>query len=81
MFIFSTLFAWSLKLRAISDDYAVITTPVSNIKSAPNNTGNNLFILHEGTKVEVLDKVAGWSKIELSDGRQGWIQENDISTI
>ena len=81
LFIFSTLFSWSLEKRALSDDYAIITVPVSNIKSAPNATGNNLFILHEGTKVELLEVVAGWSKIELSDGRQGWIQQNDISII
>lgn len=81
LFIFATLFSWSLEKRAMSQDYAIITAPVTNIKSAPNNTGNNLFILHEGTKIEILDKVAGWSKIELTDGRQGWIQQNDISTI
>ena len=55
--------------------------PVSNVKSAPNSTGGNLFILHEGTKVEILEHVGQWSRIELSDGRQGWMLSKDFEII
>ncbi|MBR4882590.1 MAG: SH3 domain-containing protein, partial [Bacteroidales bacterium] len=47
----------------------------------PNSTGGNLFILHEGTKVEILESVGQWSKVELSDGRQGWMESKDFEAI
>ena len=64
-----------------SGDGAVVLVPVSNVKSAPNSTGGNLFILHEGTKVEILEHVGQWSRIELSDGRQGWMLSKDFEII
>lgn len=81
LMVFSVSFALNLKGKALSEDFAVVMAPVSNVKSAPNATGNNLFILHEGAKVEVLENVAGWSRIEISDGRQGWMQTSDMSLI
>lgn len=80
-FIFAVLFAFSLRAKAKSEDNAVVMVPVSNVKSAPNSTGNNLFILHEGSKVEILEQVGKWCRIEISDGRQGWLEEKDIEVI
>ena len=79
--ICSLIFSFNLRSKAVSEDYAIVMVPVSNIKSAPNSTGNNLFILHEGTKIEVLEQVDTWSRIELSDGRQGWVQSSDFEII
>lgn len=79
--IFSILFAANLRAKAKSEDFAIIMTPVSNIKSAPNATGNNLFILHDGAKIEILEQVGTWSRIELSDGRQGWMLTGDMEVI
>ena len=80
-FIFAVLFAFSLRAKAKSEDNAVVMVPVSNVKSAPNSTGNNLFILHEGSKVEILEQAGKWCRIEISDGRQGWLEEKDIEVI
>ena len=41
----------------------------------------DLFVLHEGTKVKVIDSVGSWNNIELADGRQGWIPSSDIEMI
>ena len=51
------------------------------IKETPTINSKDLFILHEGTKVQVLDQVGSWYNIELADGRQGWIRASDIETI
>lgn len=80
-FIFAVLFAFSLRAKAKSEDNAVVMVPVSNVKSAPNSTGNNLFILHEGSKVEILEQAGKWCRIEISDGRQGWLEGKDIEVI
>lgn len=79
--VFAVLFAASLRVNANSEDEAIVMVPVSNIKSAPNATGNNLFILHEGSKVEILEEAGKWCRIEISDGRQGWMQKSDIEVI
>ena len=76
-------FIFSASLKAVADDmsYSVVTASHSNVKSAPNATGNNLFILHTGTKVRTIESAGEWSRIELADGRQGWITSADMEQI
>lgn len=63
-------------------DSAVVMKPVSSVKSSPSEeSSKDLFLLHEGTEVGVLDSVGKWVNISLSDGRQGWIQSGDIEVI
>ena len=63
-------------------DTAIVMNPVVAVKSAPGaGDGKDLFILHEGTKVRINDSVAGWVNIELSDGRQGWMQEDNLKKV
>ena len=65
-----------------SQDYAIVMKPVSSVGSSPSaDSAKDLFILHEGTKVRILDNVSGYSQIEIADGRQGWIQTKDIEVI
>ena len=65
-----------------SQDYAIVMKPVSSVGSSPSaDSAKDLFILHEGTKVKILDNVSGYSQIEIADGRQGWIQTKDIEVI
>ena len=75
-------FAQWQRTEALRQDQAVVMRPVSSVKSSPSADGaKDLFILHEGTRVKVLDNVGGFSNIELSDGRQGWIPLSDIEII
>nr|MCR5003552.1 tetratricopeptide repeat protein [Bacteroidales bacterium] len=63
-------------------DQAIVMLPVSSVKSSPSTEGSkDLFVLHEGTKVKVLDEVGEWANIEIADGRQGWIRTTDIDKI
>ena len=54
--------------------------PVSSVKSSPSS-GKDLFVIHEGTKVKILDNVGDWQNISLADGRQGWIETSAIEII
>ena len=60
---------------------AILMSPNAYIKSAPSNQSEDLFILHEGTKVLVLEKFKGWNKIKLSDGMIGWIELEHLREI
>lgn len=75
-------FAASQKADYNKADSAIITTPVSSVKSSPGaESAKDLFMLHEGTKVRLMDSVGEWYNIELSDGRQGWIKSSDLEVI
>ncbi|MBW7887172.1 MAG: SH3 domain-containing protein [Bacteroidetes bacterium] len=67
--------------REANTEFAVIMSDVANIKSAPDSKGNDLFILHGGIKVQVLDGVNKWRKIKLADGKVGWIPDTEIEII
>ncbi|MDG5800415.1 tetratricopeptide repeat protein [Marinilabiliaceae bacterium ANBcel2] len=67
--------------RLTAQNRAIIFTPSVTIQSAPGAAGSELFILHEGTKVEVLQKVDNWYQIQIKDGNRGWIKESDIEII
>ena len=63
-------------------DGAIVMKPVASVKSSPSrDSSKDLFVLHEGTKVTVLDTVGEWKNISLSDGRKGWIEESDMEMI
>jgi len=75
-------FARSQKADAERHDEAIVMRPVSSVTSSPSSdAAKSLFILHEGSKVKVLDEVSGYKDIELADGRRGWIASGDIEII
>ena len=74
-------FGWSRRQQIFTRDYAIVTAPVASVKSAPDREGNTLFIIHEGVKVRILDKIGAWGSIELADRRQGWIEVTLIERI
>jgi tetratricopeptide (TPR) repeat protein len=59
------------------DNYAIIFTPTVTVKSSPAKNSVDLFVIHEGTKVEILDKVEGWYEIKIVNGSIGWLP-NDV---
>ena len=60
---------------------AIVFALKTAVKNAPAFSGEELFDLHEGTKLIVLDAVDDWKKIKLSDGKTGWIRASDIREL
>ena len=60
---------------------AILMTANAYVKSAPSLQSEDLFILHEGTKVVVLEVFNDWTKIKLSDGMIGWLENELIAPI
>ena len=68
--------------QAVSSADAIIVRAVTSVKSSPSgSTAKDLFVLHEGAKVHILDSVGDWINVELPDGRQGWLPESDLEII
>lgn len=83
LFALTADFAFWQKSEYNAADKAIVTAPVSAVKNSPagGSSAKDLFVLHEGVKVKVLDSVGSFTNIELSDGRQGWIGSSDIELI
>lgn len=80
--VFSLTFSIWQKRDSMKADDAVVMRPVTSVRSSPSSeSSTDLFILHEGTKVRIIDAVGQWNNIELADGRQGWIPSSDIEII
>ncbi len=60
---------------------AIVFTPTVNIKSSPDENSKDIFVLHEGTKVTLLDVVAEWQEIRIANGSTGWIKMSDVRNI
>ena len=60
---------------------AIIFATEVDIRNAPTLSSDAVFILHEGTKVSIMDSVDDWYKIKLIDGKIGWIKADDIKVI
>lgn len=70
------------KSDSVKTDTAIVMSPVSSVKSSPSSgSSKDLFVIHEGTKVTILDEVGSWKNIALADGRQGWITSNELDVI
>ena len=79
--IFGNIFAYQQKKELTNRNTAIIFSATTTIKGSPDNSGTDLFILHEGTKVEVKSKLGDWNEIETADGNVGWIRSNEIEII
>ncbi len=61
---------------------AIIMQPVVSVKSSPNDAGTDLFLIHTGSKVEILDDtMTDWAKIKLEEGKEGWVQTDVMAII
>lgn len=74
LFALSVVFASQQKRASLTENHAIIMAPTVTVKSTPNEISVDLFVLHEGTKVEVLDQADGWNKIKIANGSVGWLQ-------
>lgn len=67
---------------AVDHHFGIITTAAVSVKSSPSETSTDLFIIHEGSKVEILDdSMKGWREVKLEEGKQGWIEKEMMQVI
>lgn len=62
-------------------DEAIVMTPTVTVKSSPNESSVDLFVLHEGTKVALLDEAEGWNKVRIADGSVGWLEATHLEAF
>jgi tetratricopeptide (TPR) repeat protein len=79
--LFGVFFAFRQYNDIKNNQFAIIFAQETTIKSEPNLRSEEVFELHEGTKVQVTETVNDWKKIKLADGKIGWIPKTDLREL
>ena len=81
MFVAVTLFAISSRNDILQHEEAIVMGSAVSIKSSPDRSATDLFVLHEGTKVRIIAEVDEWREIVIADGKKGWVEVKNIEQI
>ncbi|MBK8945114.1 MAG: tetratricopeptide repeat protein [Ignavibacteriae bacterium] len=67
--------------REVTNNNGILLQSVISAKISPDIQANDAFVIHEGIKFEIEDKVGSWTKIKLSDGKVGWLPNQSFEEI
>lgn len=79
--ILSVVFGFQQQSYIQDNQFAIIFAEEIEVRDEPNLRGDASFELHEGTKARVLEDYQEWSRIELSNGAQGWVRSNELKKL
>lgn len=79
--VFALLFSYLQYERFKSDNPAIIYEKEVRVLSEPNKRSQEVFTLHEGTKVNVIEILEDWKKIKISDGQTGWLTSENLKLL
>lgn len=81
LFVTLTGFAVSSRNDMLSHNEAVVMISAIAVKSSPDRSAPDLFVLHEGTKVRVVAEMDEWCEVVIADGKKGWTERKNIEEI
>tara|TARA_R100000935_G_scaffold58661_1_gene96840 strand:+ start:514 stop:1218 length:705 start_codon:yes stop_codon:yes gene_type:complete len=75
------IFAFYLKDVTQNEEFAIVFAEEVPVRNEPNLRGEELFLLHEGTKVQILSTFQDWVQLELANGSTGWLDKSSIKFL
>ena len=81
LFVATTAFAISSRNDILTEDEAVVMSSAISVKSSPDRSATDLFVLHEGTKLRIVAEFDEWIEVVIADGKKGWTERKNIETI
>ncbi|MCD8296913.1 MAG: BatD family protein [Prevotella sp.] len=82
VFILSNIFAYEQKRMLTHRTGAIIMAPSAALKKTPASTSDYTAIIHEGSRVEIIDDtMKDWKQVQLADGREGWVEVAQLERI
>jgi len=81
LFLLSCQLSWKSYSVLKNTREAIIMTPVVTVKSSPDEKSIDLFVLHEGSKVTLLDRIGKWYEIRIANGSVGWLPDDTMEQI
>ena len=79
--LFSLIYAFSQKKYVENNPFAIILLGSVSVKNSPSISGTELFVLHEGTKIEVISTYQNWAEIRFDNDKIGWIEDDSFEKI
>lgn len=79
--IVTNIFAFSQKKERIERESAIVMVGAAIVNASPDLNSNELFQLHEGTKVKIRNSDRNWYEIEIANGSVGWISIENVGII
>lgn len=79
--IFTFFITYNQYTFAQNNKTAIIFAEKTEVRNAPTLNSEEVFTLHEGTKVVVLDAIDNWKKIKIADGKLGWIIADEVKEL
>lgn len=73
--------AYVQKHQATGKPEAIIFDPSVTVKSSPSDTSIDLFVIHEGTKVNITDQIGEWYEVRIASGSMGWLKMDSVEVI
>lgn len=78
LMIISIIFAFQQQNYYTNNQFAIIYAQQVVVRSEPTPRADEVFVLHEGTKIEILETYQDWVRFELANGAQGWMEKDYI---
>ncbi|MDY0101946.1 MAG: tetratricopeptide repeat protein [Lentimicrobium sp.] len=79
--ILSGILAWQTHRESINRNTAIVFAPSLPVKSSPDDGSIDLFVIHEGLKVQIIDKIGDWNEIKINNGSKGWVKAETLERI
>jgi tetratricopeptide (TPR) repeat protein len=79
--ICAVMFAYQQESVLEQKSFGIVYPEEVTVRSEPNSRSEQLFLLHEGTKAKILEDFDSWRKIELADGKQGWVLKSNLKAL
>lgn len=80
-FVVTASFAIAERRDMLRREQAIVMSSAISVKSSPDRSATDLFVLHEGTKVRIATEIDGWYEIVIADGKKGWTESRNIEQI
>ncbi|TDQ28426.1 tetratricopeptide repeat protein [Tenacibaculum caenipelagi] len=81
LLIISLVITYTQYNQSKNNIQAIIFVEEVSVNNEPTSNSSEVFTLHEGTKVNVLDSVDNWKKIKLVDGKVGWVPSENLKEL
>jgi len=81
LFVITMGHAYHSRNRVMNNPEAILMVGSETARSTPDESGTEVFVIHEGTKVKIKSALSEWSEVELQDGKVGWIRTNSVEVI
>ncbi len=59
----------------------IVLSPTAVVKAGPDEGSDPVFTLHEGARIQLIERRGDWMRIGLPDGKNGWLSRNDFERI